>query len=63
MDGDENSHFFHGALKSKNRKNRLHGLIINGTWNTEPVEIKKEIHRFFEDKFKERWTTRPKLLC
>lgn len=30
QDGDENTRFFHGTIKSKNRKNRIHGLNING---------------------------------
>nr|KAJ0204712.1 hypothetical protein LSAT_V11C500243130 [Lactuca sativa] len=58
-DGDENSHFFHGAVKNKNRKNRLHGLLINGAWNTEPSAIKTEVHRFFEEKFRDNWPSRP----
>lgn len=62
MDGDENSHFFHGAVKSKNRKNRLHGLSINCAWNTEPSEIKKEVHEFFVNKFYNKWPNRPKLV-
>lgn len=32
VDGDENSKFFHGTLKSKSRKNQIHGLQINGNW-------------------------------
>lgn len=29
-DGDENSRFFHGMLKKKLSKNRIHGITING---------------------------------
>lgn len=29
------------------QKNRLHGLIINDVWNTEPIKIKREVHTFF----------------
>ena len=61
-DGDENSRFFHGCLKHKNRKNRIHGLTINGVWNSDPRDVKAEILKFFTDKFCERWPNRPKFI-
>lgn len=62
IDGDENSRFFHGSLKHKKRKNRIHGLNINGEWNTDPLAIKSEIFNLFANKFRERWPNRPKFL-
>ena len=62
VDGDENSKFFHGHLNCKNRKNRINGLMINGRWTTEAKEIKEEVHRFFNEKFRETRTVRPKLI-
>lgn len=62
MDGDENSRFFHGSLKHKNRKNKIRGLNINGDWISNPKAIKEEIHKFFASKFSEQWPCRPKLI-
>lgn len=61
-DGDENSRFFHNAIKIKGRKNRLHGLVIDGRWNTYLSDIKREVHRFFGNKFEDKWPIRPKLI-
>lgn len=38
--GDENFGFFHGTLKHKNRKNKIHGLNINNDWTSDPKAIK-----------------------
>ncbi|KAL7597818.1 hypothetical protein Lser_V15G24868 [Lactuca serriola] len=35
IDGDENSKFFHGVINSKNKRNRIQGLSINGRWTTD----------------------------
>lgn len=61
-DGDENTRLFHGFLKSKNRKNRIHGLTIDGEWSSDPLAIKSETHKFFANKFREKWPVRPKLI-
>lgn len=34
VDRDENIKFFHGVLKNKNRKNNIHGLLIDGSVTT-----------------------------
>lgn len=61
-DGDENSRFFHGMLKNKHRKERIHGITISGEWCTDPELIKKETFEFFRNKFHEPWPVRPKLI-
>lgn len=58
-DGDENSKFFSDTLKNKSGKNKIHGLIANGSWTTGPNLIKLEVFQFFAGKFKERWPKRP----
>lgn len=58
MDGDDKSIFFHGSLKNTSRKNKIHGLTINGTWTTRPILIKQEVFQFFFDNFKERCSIR-----
>ncbi|XP_023729444.1 uncharacterized protein LOC111877143 [Lactuca sativa] len=45
----------------KNRRNLLHGLMINGRWSTEANEIKEEVFRFYLNKFSEDHVCRPKL--
>lgn len=42
-DGDENTHYFHGMLKNKCRKSRIHGLTIHGVWVSDPICIKTQI--------------------
>ena len=59
IDGDENTQFFHGFVKNRNRKNHMNGLMINGVWSNQPDEMKAEIFRFFSSKFKEKWKHRP----
>ncbi|GKB17358.1 hypothetical protein Tco_0851281 [Tanacetum coccineum] len=59
VDGDENSHFFHGMLNSKLNHSRINGLNILGSWITNPVLIKNHIYQFYESKFKETSNRRP----
>ena len=61
-DGDENTSFFHGYINNNNRKNTIVGLMVNGKWSTEVQVIKQEAAKFFQNKFKEEWTARPKLV-
>lgn len=49
-DGDENTSFFHNYLKIKNRRCNVHGLMIDGSWVTDPASIKKEKSEFFGEK-------------
>ncbi|XP_023763808.1 uncharacterized protein LOC111912315 [Lactuca sativa] len=62
VDGDKNTCLFHGHVNNNNRKNTIYGLTINGAWSTDVQEIMGEAFRFFEQKFKERWPKRPKLI-
>nr|KAJ0203523.1 hypothetical protein LSAT_V11C500238810 [Lactuca sativa] len=41
-------------------KNNIYEDTINGCWSTDPNQIKEEAYRFFRDKFKEKWPSRPK---
>lgn len=62
VDCAENTAFFHATIKFKNRKNRIHGLVIDGAWNTNPKDIMQEVHNFFANKFHKKWPERPKLI-
>ncbi|XP_022014589.1 uncharacterized protein LOC110914077 [Helianthus annuus] len=58
-EGDENSSFFHGVINGRRMSNSIPRLFINGDWVTKPNEIKKEVHRFFKEKFVEEIKDRP----
>lgn len=58
-DGDENTSFFHKSLKSKNRKNNIHGMMVNNLWITDCKTIKQETWKFFSAKFHETCQDRP----
>ena len=62
VDGDENTNFFHGHVSNNKRKNQIMGLTINGRWSMGVSDIKKETYNFFQLKFMERWTSRPKII-
>lgn len=62
IDGDENSKFFHEYVNNRNSKNRINGIMVNERWIEEPNEIKDEILKFYEAKFKESWKSHPKLI-
>lgn len=51
LDGDENSKFFHGIVTSNVASNRIHGLMIEGMWITDPEIIKKHYAAHFRDRF------------
>ncbi|KAJ9543812.1 hypothetical protein OSB04_023519 [Centaurea solstitialis] len=50
-DGDENSKLFHTACKLRERRNRIHGLNIHGSWSENPDEIKRYVFNFFKQKY------------
>lgn len=58
VEGVENSKFFHGLVNNNMKKSRIHGLIIDGTWNSNPLV--KHVLDFYCDKFKEKVTSRPR---
>ncbi|XP_022032258.1 uncharacterized protein LOC110933336 [Helianthus annuus] len=62
LEGDENTRFFHGYIKSRRACNNIPGLMINDVWVTRPSLIKKEIMGFFKRAFEEKIRERPKLI-
>ncbi|KAJ9567283.1 hypothetical protein OSB04_003249 [Centaurea solstitialis] len=50
-EGDENTKLFHAASKLRERRNRIHGLNIQGAWSEKPEDIKKFVFEFFKEKF------------
>ncbi|KAJ9538568.1 hypothetical protein OSB04_031301 [Centaurea solstitialis] len=61
VEGDENSKFFHAAIKKRERRNRITGLYINGFWSDDPSRIKEYFFDSFRDKFSSAGKNRPKL--
>lgn len=56
VEGDENTRFFHGYVNNRNMKNHIHRIMANGSWITNPLEIKREASKFFEAEFYEKWS-------
>ncbi|KAJ9542202.1 LOW QUALITY PROTEIN: hypothetical protein OSB04_028708 [Centaurea solstitialis] len=40
VDGDDNTRFFHGIVNKKMKSLRIHGLNLNGSWESDPDRIK-----------------------
>ncbi|GJY26693.1 RNA-directed DNA polymerase, eukaryota [Tanacetum coccineum] len=39
IEGDENVKFFHGMLNKKRNQSNIRGIMVNGTWVDDPVQI------------------------
>ncbi|GKB98152.1 putative RNA-directed DNA polymerase, eukaryota, reverse transcriptase zinc-binding domain protein [Tanacetum coccineum] len=51
VEGDENSKFFHGLIKSRRKSQTIHGIMHGGIWLTDPSVIKETFVNFYKDKF------------
>ncbi|GKE51924.1 hypothetical protein Tco_1487080 [Tanacetum coccineum] len=51
VEGDENTNFFHGILNQKRRHQLVQGIMVNGEWISNPIQVKKAFFNFFHDKF------------
>lgn len=49
--GYENSRFFHAMINSNISSNRIHGMMIQGQWVTDPRKVKDFVADFFKAKF------------
>ncbi|KAJ9536053.1 hypothetical protein OSB04_un000779 [Centaurea solstitialis] len=58
-EGDENSRFFHAAIKKRERRNRISGFHINGVWSEDPKRVKEYIFESFQNKFSSVHENRP----
>ncbi|KAJ9546920.1 hypothetical protein OSB04_019463 [Centaurea solstitialis] len=59
LEGDENTHFFHGLVNHRIKNSRINGLNVNGSWVTCPEKIKEVTFEFFKRKFEEDHPNRP----
>ncbi|GKA17777.1 putative RNA-directed DNA polymerase, eukaryota, reverse transcriptase zinc-binding domain protein [Tanacetum coccineum] len=51
IEGDENSKFFHGIIIQNRRSQSITGVMHDGTWISDPSQIKDTFLNFFKDKF------------
>lgn len=45
--GDANTKFFHNFVKYRQRKNSIHGILVNIIWITSPAQIKVAFYNHF----------------
>nr|GEY34903.1 RNA-directed DNA polymerase, eukaryota [Tanacetum cinerariifolium] len=50
--GDENKKFFHGIINKKRSQLAIRGILVDGSWHTDPCMIKKAFLNHFEARFK-----------
>ena len=60
IEGDENTKFFHSVINGRNRRQSIHGVMLNGNWTTNPSLIKQFFYDSFSSRFKEVLVTRPR---
>ncbi|CAN0854236.1 hypothetical protein LINGRAHAP2_LOCUS5868 [Linum grandiflorum] len=62
-EGDKCTAFFHTSTKVRRKRNRIESLKIDGTWSSNPEEVKQAVVDYFRNLFQEepRDGTRPKL--
>ena len=51
IEGDENSRFFHGVLNKKRNQINIRGVMVNGVWLENPVDVKQELFNHFRNRF------------
>nr|GFA30566.1 RNA-directed DNA polymerase, eukaryota [Tanacetum cinerariifolium] len=49
VEGDENVKFFHGMLNKKRSQSNIRGVMVNGTWVDDPIQVKLEFFDHFRD--------------
>ncbi|GJY39682.1 RNA-directed DNA polymerase, eukaryota, partial [Tanacetum coccineum] len=51
IEGDENVKFFHGMLNKKRNQSNIRGIMVNGTWVDDSVQVKREFFEHFRGRF------------
>ncbi|KAL5182262.1 DExH-box ATP-dependent RNA helicase DExH7, chloroplastic [Glycine soja] len=60
-EGDRNSLYFHKLINYSRRRNALRGLMIDGAWVEDPLLVKAEVLKHFQNRFHEPHPHRPNL--
>ncbi|GJT30670.1 RNA-directed DNA polymerase, eukaryota [Tanacetum coccineum] len=50
IEGDENSKYFHRSINRKRRQLAIRGVMVNGTWETNPGMVKQDIFSYISEK-------------
>ncbi|GKV34792.1 hypothetical protein SLEP1_g43134 [Rubroshorea leprosula] len=58
--GDANTRFFHKVANGRKAFNNINGFVCDGKWVEEPVEVKREVVRYFGKRFDGESWRRPK---
>ncbi|GJX71932.1 RNA-directed DNA polymerase, eukaryota, reverse transcriptase zinc-binding domain protein [Tanacetum coccineum] len=61
VEGDENSGFFHGIINKRRSIQSIRGVMVEGTWIDNPVNVKKEFFDHFANRFSKPGTVRIQL--
>ncbi|XP_071718293.1 uncharacterized protein [Rutidosis leptorrhynchoides] len=59
LEGNENSKFFHAAIRRKNSKSNFSGVNINGTWCEDPMVVKEAVFGHFQKIYSANKSVRP----
>nr|GEW75572.1 RNA-directed DNA polymerase, eukaryota, reverse transcriptase zinc-binding domain protein [Tanacetum cinerariifolium] len=51
IEGDENSSFFHGMLNKKRNQISIQGIMVDGVWKEQPMDVKRECLLHFQTRF------------
>nr|GEU37298.1 hypothetical protein [Tanacetum cinerariifolium] len=51
IEEDENTKFFHGVLNNKRSQLSIRGVLMDGVWVNEPVQVKHAFFSHFADRF------------
>nr|GEX29051.1 RNA-directed DNA polymerase, eukaryota, reverse transcriptase zinc-binding domain protein [Tanacetum cinerariifolium] len=51
IEGDENTKFFHSLIKQNRRRQAIQGIMVDGTWVSNPVQVKEAFLDFYKEKF------------
>nr|GEW45480.1 putative RNA-directed DNA polymerase, eukaryota, reverse transcriptase zinc-binding domain protein [Tanacetum cinerariifolium] len=51
IEGDENTKFFHSLIKQNKRRQDIQGIMVDGTWVSNPVQVKEAFLDFYKEKF------------
>nr|GEV30808.1 RNA-directed DNA polymerase, eukaryota, reverse transcriptase zinc-binding domain protein [Tanacetum cinerariifolium] len=51
VEGDANSRFFHGVLNKKRNQLNIQGVMVDGVWNENPHDVKRDFFQHFSNRF------------
>nr|GEY44810.1 hypothetical protein [Tanacetum cinerariifolium] len=49
--GDENTKFFHYLIKQNRRRQAIQGIMVDGTWVSNPMQVKEAFLDFYKEMF------------